>query len=116
VPRELVETPGERLDPRRWVLQERNAAIRREAVRKIGIERVCRELGATVLATGQDHAGQLCELLALDLGDGRQRPYLKLRNPSIGVYHLEGVPPEIQDIPAALAWRNQTDQAPAWLA
>jgi hypothetical protein len=110
VPRELVMTPAERLDPRD-VLKDTNAEIRRERVRKIGIERVCAALGAKVL----DQQGEMYELLSLDLGDNRTRPYLKMRNPSIGVFHIEGVHPDCRTVEAALKWRNGTATPPAIL-
>jgi len=115
VPQELVLRAAEDLDPRVWVANS-NAEIRREAVRKIGIERVCATLGASVIAHGQDHAGQPCELVNLDLGDGRRRPYLKLRSVAVpGLYHLEGVPPATTTIAEALAFRNETKEIPLWL-
>ena len=114
VPALLVTTPAADLDPR-LVLTERNAEIRREIVRKIGIERVCAVLGATTLARGTDHVGQPCELLNLNLGDGRRRPYIKLIHPGVGTYHLEGVPPECDTLDKAFTFRNGTREAPKWL-
>ncbi len=103
VPEALVMTPSEQLDVYQWVVKEQNAEIRREAVRKIGIERVCHALKAKTIATGVDHVGAPCELLSLDLGDGRMRPYIKMRNPSVpGVYHLEGRPPGTKTVAEAL--------------
>jgi hypothetical protein len=109
VPREIVETPASQLDPR-LLLQERNTEVRREIVRKVGIERVCQALDAQCL----DSQGNY-ELLLLDLQDGRTRPFLKMRNPSIGVYHIEGVAPECRTVAEALAWRNQSDIPPTVL-
>ena len=108
VPAWIVETPADRIDPRR-LLQETNAEIRRELVRKVGIERVCETLGATLLDRQGDY-----ELLALDLQDGRHRPYLKMKNPSIGVYHLEGVHPNCATVQQALNWRAYGDATRAW--
>ena len=104
---EQVETPAEQLNPQ-IVAQESNAEVRRELVRKIGVERLCAALNARVL----DRAGEMYELLALDIGDGRFRPYLKMRNPSIGVWHVEGVPPDIRTVEEALKWRNGNDRTP----
>ena len=115
VPKELVLTPPEKLKVSEWVVKQTNAEIRREAVRKIGIERVCRDLKAKVLETGTDHAGQPCDLLALDLGDGRVRPYIKLRHPGVGTYHIEGVSPECRTLEQAFAFRNGTQEEPEWL-
>ncbi len=45
-------------------------------------------------------------MLVLDLGDGRTRPYLKMLNPSIGVWHVEGVAPAVRTVQEALNFRN----------
>jgi hypothetical protein len=115
VPAPLVMTPAQELDVHQWVVKEPNAEIRREAVRKIGIERVCEQLGAVVIDRGQDHAGQPCELLLLNIGDDRKRPYIKLRNPSVGVYHIEGVDPSCSTLEAAFQFRNSQKGAPQWI-
>jgi len=109
VPREIVEMPSSDLDPH-LMLRERNAEVRREIVRKIGIERICSELNAECLDRRGDY-----ELILLDLQDGFVRPFLKMKNPSIGVYHIEGVSPECRTVAEALAWRNQTDVPPSVL-
>jgi hypothetical protein len=109
VPSEIVETSARQLEPR-LLLKERNVQVRREIVRKIGIERVCEALEAECL----DRQGNY-ELLLLDLQDGRTRPFLKMKNPSIGVYHIEGVAPECRTVAEALAWRNQSDVPPTVL-
>ena len=105
VPAQLVDTPAEDLDAG-WLMREKNAEVRRELVRKIGIEKICKDLHAVVI----DSMGEY-ELLALDLGDGRRRPYLKMKNPSIGVYHIEGVHPECHTVCDALNWRNHLTPA-----
>lgn len=46
------------------------------------------------------------ELITFDIGDGRIRPWLKMQNPSMGLTHIEGVPPETKTCSAALAYRN----------
>jgi hypothetical protein len=103
---ELIETPAEKLDAG-LILTERNVNVRREIVRKIGIERICLDLDARRIDSEGDY-----ELLLLDLRDGRRRPFLKMRNPSIGVYHIEGVAPHCQTVSEAIAWRNQIDVPP----
>jgi hypothetical protein len=110
VPEEVVMTPAERLDPR-LMLFERSADVRREIIHKIGIERVCEALGARCV----DRQGGY-ELLLLDLRDGRVRPFLKMKNPSVpGIYHIEGVDPNCRTVAEALAWRNQSDIPPSVL-
>jgi len=105
VPKEIVMTTWDKLDAK-IILKETNAEVRREIVRKIGIEKVCRDLGAKVLDKQGDY-----ELLNLDIGD-RKRPYLKMLNPSIGTYHIEGVAPDIDSVEKALNWRNGTKERP----
>ena len=101
VPEWLVETPTTDLDARKFA-ELHNAEIRREFVRKVGIERIVTELGAEVL----DRHGNY-ELLAVDLGGRTGKwPYLKMRNPSIGVWHLEAVTKECATVEQALNWRN----------
>ena len=109
VPRWLAETPEGQLDPRR-LLKIENAEVRREFVRRVGIERICYTLGAVVLDKQGDY-----ELLVLDIQDGRRRPYLKMLNPSIGTWHVEGVHPSCKTVAEALAWRNGTPASPAIL-
>ncbi|MDX6501568.1 MAG: hypothetical protein QOG23_4828 [Blastocatellia bacterium] len=109
VTRVIIETPAGELDPR-LILHERNAAVRREIVRKIGIERVCRGLNAQCVDRQGDY-----ELLMLDLHDERARPFLKMKDPSRGIYHIEGVAPECETVASALAWRNDTHVPPAVL-
>ena len=109
VSKDLVTTPRNKLDAH-ILLKEKNAEVRREIVRKIGIEKVCKDLKAQI----KDKQGDY-ELLLLNLGDNRMRPYLKMLNPSIGTYHIEGVEPEIDTIEKALNWRNGTKESPVIL-
>jgi hypothetical protein len=109
VSEEIVLTPANRLDPR-LMLFERNTGTRREIIRKVGIERVCEAFNARSIDQRGDY-----ELLLLDLRDGRVRPFLKMKNPSIGVYHIEGVAPECRTVAQALAWRNRSDAPPSIL-
>ncbi len=100
MPKEIVLSEAYQLDAH-LILKEKNVEIRRELLRKIGIERICADLNAKVKDKWRDY-----ELLELDLGDGRYRPYLKMINPSIGVNHIEGVHPDCTTVKKALAWRN----------
>lgn len=111
VTKELVVKPADQLKADS-ITKTRNAEVRRELVRKIGIERVLSELGAKTLDKSQDG---IYELVTLDLGDGRSRPYLKMLNPSIGTWHIEGVEPRTTTVVGALRYRNGTDVAPVIL-
>jgi hypothetical protein len=99
---EVFFLPAHEIDPV-LILRERNAEARREIIRKVGIEKVIRQLGAKVV----DKWGNY-ELLVLDIPDMQDRPtYLKMLNPSVGVWHIEGVPSDITSCRKALAWRDE---------
>ncbi len=83
------------------ILKETNADVRREIIRKVGIDRVATLLDFKVIDKHESY-----ELITFDIGDGRIRPYLKMVNPSIGVTHIEGVRPEITTVKDAIAYRN----------
>jgi hypothetical protein len=101
VPAWLAEMAADQLDPLLFAQQE-NAEVRREFVRKVGVERLCAKLGTEVLDRQGDY-----ELHLVDLkGETGKHPYLKMRNPSIGVYHMEAVSKECRTVKAALAFRN----------
>ena len=108
VPQWLVETRAEEIDCNEFAKIE-NAEIRREFIRKVGIERMAMKLGAKTL----DKEGEIYELLEIDLrGDTGKWPYLKMLNPSIGTWHLECVSKECKTVQQALNFRNGTDQRP----
>lgn len=114
VPEWVVTTPAREIDCKK-ALKTTNADVRREIVRKVGVERLIQQLGAeTVEKTAVTIGGEPheYELLKLDIGDGRRREYLKMLNPSIGVWHVEGVPPGTETVAAALAFRNGTTELP----
>lgn len=100
MPKEVVMTPADQLDAK-MILRIENVEQRRELVRKIGAEKLCEDLGAEVL----DRDGNY-ELIAVKLRDGVARPYLKMVNPSIGVYHIEGVARGVTTVQEALNYRN----------
>ena len=101
VSREIAVESAENLDPS-LILTTDNAEVRREIVRKIGVERMLSKLGGRIIDSWNGY-----ELVSLDLPKMRIRPiYLKMRNPSIGTYHVEGVPPDITTCQDALSWRT----------
>jgi ankyrin repeat protein len=106
----LATENEEDIDPRKFA-EFKNAEARREFVRRVGIERLVQALGAETLDHHDDY-----ELLLVDLGGETGKvPFLKMLNPSVGVWHLEAVPKDIDTVKAALAWRNQSDFAPEQL-
>lgn len=96
----IVITPSQKLDCK-LILTEKNAEVRREIVRKIGVEKLCIDLEAKVIDMKDNY-----ELIDLNLGDNRMRPYLKMINPSIGTFHIEGVHPDCRTVDEALKFRN----------
>jgi hypothetical protein len=91
------------------IAQERNAQVRQVMVERVGIERVCQMFKAKSINTQGDYA-----LLLLDLGDGRKRPYLKMKNPSVGCFHIEGVHPTCTTVQQAINWRASGDIHSEW--
>jgi hypothetical protein len=108
VPQWIVETPAQEIDPKK-ILTEQNAEVRREILRKIGVERAIAALGAKSL----DKRADEYELLEIDF-TGRARRYLKMRNPSIGIWHVEPVHPDCDTIQQAINWRAYGDIKQSW--
>jgi len=109
VSREIAETPFDKLDAK-LILKEKNAEVRREIVRKIGVEKLCKDLNAKCIDKVDNY-----ELLLLKMEGERNRYYLKMINPSIGCYHIEGVHPDCDTVEKALNWRNGTSEKPVVL-
>jgi len=107
VPKWLGKTKAEKIDPVRFAKLD-NVELRREFIRKVGIERIVDKCETQQV----DSVGNY-ELLKINLG-GRTGfwPYLKMKNPSIGVFHLEAVPLETESVTEALKWRNGTSSLP----
>lgn len=98
---EVFFMPDHEIDPI-LLLKEKNAEARREIIRRLGIEKVIQSLGTEVIDRRGDY-----ELLTLDIPGMKNRPtYLKMLNPSVKVWHIEGVPPHIKTCEEALAWRD----------
>lgn len=97
-----IKTPAEELDPQ-LILQIRNVDLRREMIRKKGIEQVLDGLFHRVLDTEGNYT--LVQVLLGDRVDSACN-YLKMLNPSIGVWHMEGVPNNLRTVRDALLWRN----------
>ena len=101
MPKEYVLTPARDITAE-TVMKETNVEIRRELLRKVGIERLMNDLPHKLLETRGNY-----ELYSIDLSNEiKDARYLKMQNPSIGVFHLEGLAPGINTIEEALKWRN----------
>jgi hypothetical protein len=104
VPQEIAETKAEDINVDR-VLKEKNAEVRKEIIRKIGMERLLNETKPEIL----DQAGSYT-LYNFNLGEDRVRPYLKMINPSTNQIHVEGIHPDCKTVFEALSWRNGIDK------
>jgi len=101
VTEEIACTPAEKLDPNLAVSTE-NVEVRREIVRKIGVEILLHKLGGKVLHKEGDY-----ELLEIKVGPALKAKALKMLNPSVPeVYHVEFVAPHCQTVQEALNFRN----------
>jgi len=110
VPKWLVMTKWNELDPHKFAEID-NVEVRREFVRKVGIERIVMKCGGNVIDKQGDY-----ELIEIDLlGTTGVWPYLKMKNPSIGVRHMECVDRSCRTVDDALTWRNQSDIRPETL-
>ncbi len=110
VPQWLAETPWDKLDCSEFP-KITNVQVRREFVRKVGVERLCKEMGSVILDKQGDY-----ELHEIDLqGATGKWPYLKMLNPSIGTWHMECVGKTCKTVRDALRFRNQSDLEPLML-
>jgi hypothetical protein len=83
------------------ILKETNVEVRRELLRKVGIEAMLDKLPHRQM----DSVGEY-RLLSIDLSDDlKDCRYLKMLNPSIGCFHLEGVSRDCSTVQDALNWR-----------
>jgi hypothetical protein len=106
---EYVLTPANKLDAT-VCLKEENVEQRRELIRKIGVERMLSQLPHKVLDKRDDY-----EVLRIDFpGLIEDTRYLKMVNPSIGVFHLEGVERICNTVEQAINWRASRLGVSAW--
>ena len=100
-----VLTRAEALDPG-IILREKNVEVRRELIRKVGMER-CLSVWPHAI---KDQRGNYA-LLDIGLAEGLEHTrWLKMLNPSIGVWHVEAVAPECSTVQEALNWRAHQKQ------
>ena len=114
VPKEIALLKPEEIT-KDIILKQENADIRREIVRKLSSEQLINVLDAKVLdkkTIELKHQKLEYELLNIDLGDKRIRPYLKMINPSINTVHVEGVHPDCKTVLDALKYRNDSGELP----
>jgi hypothetical protein len=109
--KEYVMTPAAELSVT-TVMSEPNVDIRRELLRKIGLERFLKETEAKLVDTYtvKYNGKQLIyNLLDIQLGNDITARVLKMDNPSINAIHVEGVEESCKTVKEALAWRMGLD-------
>lgn len=100
--KEYVMTPAEDIKAED-ILKETNVEVRRELLRKVGIEAMLKALPHKLMDAKDDY-----ELFSIELSaEVKDARYLKMTNPSIGVYHMEAVGPECNTVQDAIDWRAQ---------
>jgi hypothetical protein len=107
VPQWLVDTKKEDLKPEQ-IKDIDNAEIRREFVRKIGLDQLLNHATSIEKSNGYE---------LVDFGPifrtGFYAPYLVMENPSLkGIYHVEGIHEDCKTVKQALNWRNQSEDKP----
>ena len=108
VPQYLAETPEGDLDIE-WYLTQKNADVKAEFVRKYGVERML-SFGEKVdeYTKYNDEWWTKSEYALWNMGklfDTDYQPYLKMRNQTTGVWHMEAVHPDCRDLPEAIKFR-----------
>ncbi len=84
-----------------WLLEEKNAELRRALVHGIGYDRICQELQATELDSWAEYS-----LLKIDNADVEPIYLLKMICPSTEYIHALRVPPDMRSAREAIRWVN----------
>jgi hypothetical protein len=84
-----------------WLLEEKNAEVRRLLIQEIGYDRICTELEAQQLDSEREYT-----LLRIDDADVEPMYLLKMTCPSTGFIHALRVPPNISSAREAIRWVN----------
>jgi hypothetical protein len=113
---EQVMTPAEHMTVES-VMKEPNVDVRRELLRKIGLEKFVRDTKGKVLDTymakynNKEIEYQLIEItLNISEDEVTTARVLKMDNPSINAQHIEGVEDTCNTVKEALAWRLGLDE------
>jgi len=100
VSKEFTETKPESFT-KEMIIKETNADIRAQMLLKIGNDRLNDLLDSKVIDKDKDY-----ELITFDVGDGRVRPFLKMKCPSTGKTHIEGTLPIHKTVNEAWAFQH----------
>ncbi len=109
VPEYLAITPESQLDIE-FFKKERNADVRAEFIRKFGIERMV-NMGKSIDSYKNytnkfwyDSEYELIDMSSI-FTQHKYAPFLRMKNLTTGIWHMEGIPPECKTIQEALDFR-----------
>lgn len=114
-------------DSKTWtkeqILAEKNAEVRREIIKRLGVKEAVLRLGAKTVDSKDysgrkdfyTHEGRDYELLSVDFGTGGKRIYLKMNNASVADVHIEAVDPRCTTVEMALGFREREIEGDKWL-
>ena len=105
VPKDIVEIPKEKIS-KEMILKEDNADVRREIIRKVGIEKTIEVLGAKTTDTFKTKTGGKYELLMINYDKQGDRPYLKMQCSSSKEVFILGSAPGTKTAKEALEYLN----------
>ena len=88
-----------------WVVEERNAELRRLLIQTIGYERICQELGVSYIDEWKAYSLIKVDSL-VDALDGEALTFVKMTCPSTQMPHIIRVPPHMDSARAAIRWVN----------
>ena len=95
VTKEEFEMEPEKVDIKKYIINEKNMQRKMAWLNKVGMELFYKRMGkAKVLDEERNNKGEIVyQLLEFNNKDIFSRPviYLYMRNPSVGVFHLEGI-------------------------
>jgi hypothetical protein len=85
----------------KWILDEKNAELRRVLIQGIGYARMCKDLEAKSLDSWKEY-----ELLLIEGVDVEPVVMVKMTCPSTGLIHAHRVPPDIKTAREGIKWIN----------
>ena len=101
VPRDYVLTPAEKMNAD-LILKEKNAQVKMELIKKIGYERILKDLHADKLDTWREY-----ELLKIERNiDVEPIVLVKMACPSTGAFYALRVPPQTKTCREGVMWIN----------
>jgi hypothetical protein len=98
MPKEIVETPAEKIDPK-LALSEKNTDVQREIIRKVGYEKILKVCNAKTIEEWRcPKTGLIYKIQIMEIGNIKRR-YLCYEHAQMpGVFYAKCLPPEAKTI------------------